>query len=1279
MATLFLSLFDFFRKRKTIFWIAFVAVVALISAGASRIHLEEDITRFFPDDPRMENLQEVFQHSKFVERIVVMVSVRDSSTAAQPDTLTQVTEQLVDSLGQSLQPFVSSISARVDDERILAVYKTIHEHLPVFLDDNDYAGLDSLSDPEHTAAILEANYRQLISPSGVALKRIIADDPLGFSFLVLSKLRDLQYDRNFELYDSYIMTRDRRHLIFFIEPRYTTGQTGNNTVLMERVSNTVGQIEEMHPAIQVSYFGAPVVAVDNAVQLRRDSILTVSIMLVLLCVFLIGFFRKKRVPFLILIPVAFGGLFSMCCVYVIQGSVSILALAAGSIILGIAVNYALHFLVHLRHSHNVREVIAELVNPLTLGSATTVLAFLCLQFTNASVLRDVGLFAAFSLVGAAFCTLVFLPHLVTERLFANGRLKESLGENLFSGSAGAEKIVVWIILLATPVFFYFAGGVTFNSDMGKLNYMTEQTREAQERLEKINQASLGTVYVVSRGQDLEHALRKAENILPVLRSAQNDKIISKFISPALLLVSDSLQQLRIRKWNAFWNESRKSASIRAVRDEGQRLKFSGKVIANYEQLIGREYRSADSSAIKPIRKTFFDDYLIERDGSATVISLANAGVAERNALYDRLKGTQSAGVDRRMLTNLFVEYVHADFNFIVMVTAILVFLALFISYGRIEITLITFAPMFLTWIWILGIMALLGIEFNIINVMISTFIFGLGDDYSIFIMDGLQQEYRSGRKSLPSIRTSILLSAVTTIAGLGVLIFARHPALQSIASISIIGIVCVFIMSQTIEPFLFRYLITNRTSRGFPPMTWAGILRTLFTYTYFVSGALVLTVIGLLLKLLPAPRKDKRYIFHALLSWINRSLIRLAIGLKVSIRGRNRETFATSRVIIANHSSFLDILVTTMLTPKLILLTNRWVWNSPVFGRVVRFADYYPVTEGAEESIERLNDRVREGYSVVVFPEGKRSEQGHIGRFHKGAFYLAEALQIPVQPLLIHGAWDGIPKGTFYLSKSYLALKFLPPIAPGDDRFGLTYAERTKAISRYFKTEFSSFDKEMRRPPYFVNRLITNYLYKGPVLEWYLRIKLRLENNYEIFDSLLPQRGHILDLGCGYGFLCYMLQFLSEERMITGVDYDEEKIETAQFGYARTERLNFIHSDVTGFPLATYSGIVISDVLHYLQPEAQDDLLLRCFDALEPGGVLIIRDGNADLKERHQGTRLTEFFSVRLFRFNKSVNTLNFVSGERIRSLAKSHKMNVTVLDDSRFTSNMVFVIRKHE
>jgi 2-polyprenyl-3-methyl-5-hydroxy-6-metoxy-1,4-benzoquinol methylase len=192
-----------------------------------------------------------------------------------------------------------------------------------------------------------------------------------------------------------------------------------------------------------------------------------------------------------------------------------------------------------------------------------------------------------------------------------------------------------------------------------------------------------------------------------------------------------------------------------------------------------------------------------------------------------------------------------------------------------------------------------------------------------------------------------------------------------------------------------------------------------------------------------------------------------------------------------------------------------------------------------------------------------------------------------------------------------------------------------------------------------------------------MRVKVSLENNYSQFHALVPEKGTVLDLGCGYGFLCYMLYFVSEDRVVTGVDYDEEKIATANNCYSKSDRINFHYADVTKFPLATYDSIILADVLHYLMPEAQDDLIVRCFEALNPGGVLIIRDGDSDLKERHEGTKLTELFSVKLLKFNKSTNDLNFISGTKIRALAARHNLTVERLDDTKLTSNVIFVIRK--
>jgi predicted RND superfamily exporter protein len=220
-------------------------------------------------------------------------------------------------------------------------------------------------------------------------------------------------------------------------------------------------------------------------------------------------------------------------------------------------------------------------------------------------------------------------------------------------------------------------------------------------------------------------------------------------------------------------------------------------------------------------------------------------------------------LDKQYLTEKFVGLINADFTSIALMTSILVFVVLWLTYGRIELTLISFIPMFISFVWILGIMGLLGIEFNIINIIISALIFGLGDDYSLFIMDGLLQEYKTGKKNLSSYKSSIVLSAITTLAGLGVLLFAKHPALRSIAWLAIVGMICVVFIAQTLIPFLFALLIGNRTRKGFFPWTFLGLAKSVFSFTYFALGCVLLTMIGtLIIRLNPFNKEKGKIIYH---------------------------------------------------------------------------------------------------------------------------------------------------------------------------------------------------------------------------------------------------------------------------------------------------------------------------------------------------------------------------------------------------------------------------------
>jgi len=1281
MEKLFISLYNFFEKHRPLFWGVFFSLFLLAGFFASRIKLEEDIAGILPHDEKIEKLNEVFQNSKFLDKLVVTVSLKDTAQEAQPDSLVAYADALVTALKTQYNPLIAKIQDRTDDSLVLQMFGTISEHLPVYLDEKDYAAIDTLIEPAVLHQTLEKNIRTLSSPAGIALKRIIAKDPAGISMLALKKLQQLQYDDNFELYDSYVLTKNQQHLMLFITPAYPPNNTGKNQLLikgLDKITDSIGN--NVYKNVSAEYFGATAVSASNAEQLRKDSLFTQGITILFLVLFIGYYFRKKRAPFLILVPVLFGALFALAVLYFIKGKISVIALGTGSVILGIAVNYSLHVFNHYRHTHSIRQVIADLTMPLTVGSLTTVGGFLCLLFVKSAMLKDLGLFAAFSLVGASLCSLILLPHLIVSAAEEKRTTPPKLSwiDKVAGWRPEHNKSIIAFIVVLTIVFAYTARYVKFEPDMMRMNFMSERLKKADTSINKINAYSLQSVYLISAGATMEEALQKNEKATALTEGLLQKGIVSKYSGVSSFILSNKLQQQKIKRWNDYWTAEKKQRLLVTLRAEGASLKYNTAAFDPFSAMLSKQYAPENDSAVSVVRKTFLDDYISEKPGKTTIITLVKVTPQYRQQLYTAFNGnTCTTVIYKQYLTGKFVEIINADFGSIALMSSILVFTVLLISYGRIELTLVSFIPMFISWVWILGIMGILGITFNIVNIIISALIFGLGDDYSLFIMDGLLQEYKTGKKNLASYKSSILLSAITTIAGLGVLIFAKHPALRSIALIAIIGILCVVVIGQLLIPFLFNFLIRNRIGKNRFPWTFFGLLKSAFAFCYFASGSVVVAITALLfVKWYPFNKEKGKLIYHTLLSKFARSLLYIMPNVKKRILNPLQENFATPAVVICNHSSSLDVLLAMMLHPKIILFINKRVWNLPFVGFVVRAADFFPTTENTEDGLSAIEERVKQGYSVLVFPEATRTEDGNLKRFHKGAFFVAEKLQLDILPLLIHGTQYALSKDDFLVKDGTITLSFLPRIKPSDTTYGNGYAERTKKIGRYFKSAFEELKQEAEQPAYFKEQLHYNYIYKGPVLEWYMRIKVRMEKNYRVFHDLLPRQGSLLDIGCGYGFMPYMLHFTAPARNITAIDYDEQKIATASHCFSKDAGINFVCADVTQYPFEKYDAITMLDILHYLQPEQQKFVIEKSIRSMNPGGMLVIRDGNKDLQERHRGTKLTELFSTDVFGFNKTSGPgLSYLSGTTIREIAAANNMVCREIDETKFTSNIIFVL----
>ena len=136
---------------------------------------------------------------------------------------------------------------------------------------------------------------------------------------------------------------------------------------------------------------------------------------------------------------------------------------------------------------------------------------------------------------------------------------------------------------------------------------------------------------------------------------------------------------------------------------------------------------------------------------------------------------------------------------------------------------------------------------------------------------------------------------------------------------------------------------------------------------------------------------------------------------------------------------------------------------------------------------------------------------------------------------------------------------------------------------------------------------------------------------YELIAASLPSRGRLLDLGSGHGLLCFTLALASAEREIVGVDHDVARVrlaETAALKLPSEIRPRFLVGDlkesIAALGPATLAGIAMIDILHYFDAASQHFLIGEASRVLIPGGVLAVREIDADAGIKAVTNRLYE-------------------------------------------------------
>lgn len=176
------------------------------------------------------------------------------------------------------------------------------------------------------------------------------------------------------------------------------------------------------------------------------------------------------------------------------------------------------------------------------------------------------------------------------------------------------------------------------------------------------------------------------------------------------------------------------------------------------------------------------------------------------------------------------------------------------------------------------------------------------------------------------------------------------------------------------------------------------------------------------------PFKGKKLYFYQSQKWSRKLLKSAKITVKTS-GNYDKVNWDKSYIFLSNHSSLIDIpVMLSVLKLNCRIVYKKELLKVPIFGFGLKLSPFIGVdrenAKKAMESLKQAVEAVKEGESVLIFPEGTRSQDGRLGEFKRGAMVLATKSGKPVIPVCINGAFDKLPLGRNKLKSGEVELIF---------------------------------------------------------------------------------------------------------------------------------------------------------------------------------------------------------------------------------------------------------------
>jgi predicted exporter len=666
------------------------------------------------------------------------------------------------------------------------------------------ADLDEVSRKITPAAVnqaLDEARQKLLQPLSFLQKDLIRADPLNFRSLIYAKLRSLNPIGGSDFAGGHFLSRDGRNSLLIIEtPVEITDYKGSERLIRaldEAIAATVPG------TIRATAISGHFYTVANARAIKADMLKVISASLLALGLIYLIFLRSRRGLLVFFLPLGVVGP-ALALTAAIQGSISAITVGFGAVLLGVTIDYALHPYFALAAAPDrisTKKLVANLSPPIIGAGATTIGAFSTQLFSSLPGQRQLALFAIIGVLLALSTALLILPHFL-RRKKAESETQAGAGDSGRTSDKTLKKapspiiIIVWIVLLTACG--WSAGKLKYAGDLRQLNLVPEKLRQTESDFHVTWGGVRNRALIFTTGPDRQAARASNDRLYEGLRQHFT---ATDIVSLAPVLPAVSTQTENRQRWHRFWNQERKKSLVDELLSIGERYGFSPAAFQPFFANLTRERPFLNEDYWRGCGLSSLFDALEKTTPTGfSILSLAPDRPKIIAGLKQNEKFAASTFVSPGLFNHEVGRVIARELKRSVVLALLVVTLILLFWLRRPFQVFLALLPVLSGLLTMFGIMGALGYSFNLFNLVATILMIGLGVDYGIFMV------YRLYRDLDPSAEKAVLVSALTTLSGFGVLVLARHPALHSIGLTILLGVCGALPVVLWILPALARLL-----------------------------------------------------------------------------------------------------------------------------------------------------------------------------------------------------------------------------------------------------------------------------------------------------------------------------------------------------------------------------------------------------------------------------------------------------------------------------------------